>query len=1205
MELRQMLFNRVLAHCMLCVFSLAYTGSVQAQITINPKLTTGIGDVIGNPIFLFRGYPDTLAMGEFTLYVEAYDKGGRWDAATKTYRDLSGIGRIRFTCQNRWWQPFDRVRKDAVFKSLSVRIVDSVREVGTEISIRDAATLGIRAKQGATVELMVPHIGDKAIDLSTYLNQVATVRRPAGIRVRFTGLTVSVAKAGATQGLVTEGVAAYPSELPVPEPPFSLNVATGFQLNVDTFTIFPKNPAIAKGQLVLPNSLTSGEQCRAATLDLGTFVLSAKCEFYKELPAANYGIFGVGNTTLGIEGRGYVVDFSSTLTYAPIGKPIAWKGVTLIEGISKGKPSGTVLSNIGYLQNELRFQRGIVESWGLNAVFNSIIPYRFAALQPLGYDIESNVSQVRVDSSAVASGTLQNCKITLPRKAVRQANDATVVVEQANLTIVKGMDLLGTGLVLPTNQGLYWGDFVKAGGGELKSFGVENVSRQVVFYFSAQPKKPFFPISTDGTAFNAGFIFTSIDSFNLQGATFSNPQLLLVNTPDVPGGRDANKPIIPATNAPVWMEIRRTDTKKNLWINVATEGVNCHIEGYIGKAPDIKLGDNNRPLYVGVDPFKVLAGYSGQITTYVPSPIGSILLQCVESAVFTCDFRASVYLPKPSDTRVAFKEMVFTSTANNAGGKVVFGANDSLKYWGLQLVPKPGFQSGGLISVKTGQIVITAAGLREKRHFEQPFWLTWGEIKANGAVGRLFFDFNSAGQTFDGFPFVHNAVALSAFSSSATDTAFLRVGGTAHFPFFGGDYLHIIDQYTPSVLAAPFMSRRIKLSDETLMGFSPTNVKIGGNWSDGLGVFNFDIAYSDATQDGFIGKGNSLLRYLTGGNIGSTLEMNSRGTCIRIGSDLLDQRGVSLGPVANVTAIQRIWGCVCIKNDAVVNAVVGGELTLAANASIAARAGASMSATLQITPAMSKLTLDGEAYMSLAASLDALVNGHIQLTLNTAQGFVEGEVQGKMRIIEGTLFSGNSLEAEGQANWHLGIDFHELQGMVKLRIMSGGLFAGGAGTDLGAGIYFGKNAPKNRAWVLLGNDPHFKFNTEALPDHLTGVYGFLHIKQGVSLFVVSGEYELFIGLGAFVLTPDVAAKYGGITPVIGLPYIVGNLGGRIHGEILGGLVSAGAYINLQIIGPYPFHFQGKVGLEGCVLWVACHSVDLTVGLNTARGFYIE
>jgi hypothetical protein len=220
------------------------------------------------------------------------------------------------------------------------------------------------------------------------------------------------------------------------------------------------------------------------------------------------------------------------------------------------------------------------------------------------------------------------------------------------------------------------------------------------------------------------------------------------------------------------------------------------------------------------------------------------------------------------------------------------------------------------------------------------------------------------------------------------------------------------------------------------------------------------------------------------------------------------------------------------------------------------------------------------------ASLEALVNGHLQLTLNHAEGFVEGEVSGKIRVAEGAILIGSSLEAEGQLNWHLGIDFNELQGMVSLEIMG---FGGGIG--VGAGFYIGINAPKDRAWVLLGSNPRYKLNMNALPTELTGVYGFINIREGINLYVISGGYDLYLGFGVF-LDPT--------------PWVVGNLGGRIHGEILGGLVSAAAYFNMQVVlGVLRYGFEGTVGLEACVLWVFCGSVDLTVGLNSYDGFYIH
>jgi hypothetical protein len=181
--------------------------------------------------------------------------------------------------------------------------------------------------------------------------------------------------------------------------------------------------------------------------------------------------------------------------------------------------------------------------------------------------------------------------------------------------------------------------------------------------------------------------------------------------------------------------------------------------------------------------------------------------------------------------------------------------------------------------------------------------------------------------------------------------------------------------------------------------------------------------------------------------------------------------------------------------------------------------------------------------------------------------------------------------------------------MVALKMMSSTGIAGlggglGEGTSIGAAFYIGMNAPKERAWVLMAGDPRYALNMAAMPDRLSGIYGSLYLSQSISLFIVSGGYELYVGLGAFTLTPASATLLGALE-VPGLPYVVGNLGGRIHGEILGGLVSAAAWFNLQVIGPYPFGFQGTVGLEACVLWVACGSVDVTVGLNTTEGFYIR
>jgi hypothetical protein len=67
---------------------------------------------------------------------------------------------------------------------------------------------------------------------------------------------------------------------------------------------------------------------------------------------------------------------------------------------------------------------------------------------------------------------------------------------------------------------------------------------------------------------------------------------------------------------------------------------------------------------------------------------------------------------------------------------------------------------------------------------------------------------------------------------------------------------------------------------------------------------------------------------------------------------------------------------------------------------------------------------------------------------------------------------------------------------------------------------------------------------------------------------------------------------------------VGACGINVHGEILGGLVSASAWADLSLRGPVPTYFEGTFGLRGCVAWVLCASVDVTAGVNSS-GFYLS
>ncbi|MBN2356278.1 hypothetical protein JXO59_09200, partial [candidate division KSB1 bacterium] len=108
---------------------------------------------------------------------------------------------------------------------------------------------------------------------------------------------------------------------------------------------------------------------------------------------------------------------------------------------------------------------------------------------------------------------------------------------------------------------------------------------------------------------------------------------------------------------------------------------------------------------------------------------------------------------------------------------------------------------------------------------------------------------------------------------------------------------------------------------------------------------------------------------------------------------------------------------------------------------------------------------------------------------------------------------------------------------------------------------------------------------------------------GFNFGVFSGGIGIYAGVGAFLTSiPGAESSVAAGVP-LPFPFVLANMGVSLDGEILWGLVSASAWVNLQFaFGSYNY-FQGTAGLEGCVLWVLCASVDVTVRLDQT-GFHI-
>src|SRR5262249_39527795 len=80
----------------------------------------------------------------------------------------------------------------------------------------------------------------------------------------------------------------------------------------------------------------------------------------------------------------------------------------------------------------------------------------------------------------------------------------------------------------------------------------------------------------------------------------------------------------------------------------------------------------------------------------------------------------------------------------------------------------------GVVSVRTGRVLLTAAGIAEPLHFAKPFGLTWGEMLADGNLGQLYLDFNNWGQRFDGLLFNPQELMLSTYDPAVAPPSAYR-----------------------------------------------------------------------------------------------------------------------------------------------------------------------------------------------------------------------------------------------------------------------------------------------------------------------------------------------------------------------------------------------------------------------------------------------
>jgi hypothetical protein len=547
---------------------------------------------------------------------------------------------------------------------------------------------------------------------------------------------------------------------------------------------------------------------------------------------------------------------------------------------------------------------------------------------------------------------------------------------------------------------------------------------------------------------------------------------------------------------------------------------------------------------------------------------------------FNTDLRGYFEIPYPSNIKPPFREVGVTSTASFAGGNAFFRDTLELDYWGVGLTSER-----GVISVRVGEIFYTNAEIYEPVHFSKGFNILWGEMLADGDLGKFYFNHNAAHQKFDGFPITLDSAGLSKYNASKPGELVVRCG--IHFNFFGEpDTLITVHDAKHSTSSPPFYGRLVTIDPEEFGLFR--------NWGSGVAEMDFDEVGYDATdQNGFIGGGAVDFDFFTDSPVNAEIEIDS--LYIKICVLETAQHDLLLLDV-DLKKLNEIWGCAVIKGDELERIALGARMESTIGGGILApRSGAGLDVMMAVTPNITTFAIDGMMYLYVFGA-DLEMTGSVFFKADRSAGSVEGEIKGAFDLSA----LGVDLGADGQANWFFSPGVNYIQGRLSVKISTITLGAG-----LSGGLFIGNNAPRDQLWVIQeGSSGSRKFGVDIskIEPSVTGVYIFGDVELSVGFAgIIEGGVEIYAGVGAFL---DGYTGSGSPSVVPGIT-IVGIVGVYIYGEILWGLVSASAWGELEMYLGDPVWFEGTFGLRGCVLWVICGEIEITAGINSSGGFYIE
>ncbi len=904
--------------------------------------------------------------------------------------------------------------------------------------------------------------------------------------------------------------------------------------------------------------------CSPVTFSLSQLAISKYGAFYYRNPAFTADSLLIGNTGIMIAVRGLTLEFRKTNKYVEFdnGETIAVK--------LKGP------SNTGYLQGEYSFSPAdVIGCEGFKADLKLKGPWEYNTLLPLNFAMSLQSGELSIEKNWIKSGKYAG-HVSLS-KIVLTSESKTAKSSFSEATVDSLLNMSGA-VVFADEDTLQWGGFqLKADSAQLylpglaEAFSVQPLDTLAVDSYESPP-------SSD-----------TIDNIrNLPGITFA---LGLHGLTKADSGRVFSF-LSPDCKASTVFPLHPIGTKFiriRGWLNIAERGVTGELKSYGMELPvPLRFGVTDSAGYKATKPF----------SAYLYHKPDSLWLDFmfVRNAVYESCLAGTLDIPYPCGITPNFKKMKVTSTAELVGGDVFCTAKE-LKYWGVKLTAE---KTGNVISADLGEIVFMNSKVSETVHFAKPFRIIWGEMLADGSMGKFLFDYNSSGQRFDGFPLTLHAAALSKYHSkskgSSLDTlGYLRAYGDLHFDFFGAKRMDIHDykDSTTSHDVAPFNTRFVALNQANC------NLHFDKKWGAGRGRMVFDVVYDNnlktGDQNGYLGDKNRSskldldfgLKLLSGVQTltPDLIDLNS------YTSYLYFCKSGALKLLDSENHVDNIGGIIQIKGDSLKRFYVEGQ---------AAVKGWSYEtnslASVEITPNTITFQHRGQVtFNSFGVGLLGMASS--KFVVNTSAGSLEGDISGAFRVYGGgtnfiELFQSGSyldMEAKGRLNFYTSPNANYVQGYADISIVIGPY-----NPECEGAFFVGTNAPTDKIWVLdtITKGPSIKEKLSLNNATISGFYLAGLVGYTGDIGIASGGFQFWAGMGFFVGDKMVT--------------FIGHGGIEVHGSLFGGLLKASAWAELftkTAVGADKFIFclQASVGFEVCAAIVFCFPVEMDFHIDGLEG----